>query len=261
MINPWPEPGPGAVRIMVNVIHHALSNPVEDQQAIEVFQDHWRIYKKMVDSDYFAHREVYAIVQRVLKYRFERPFRFLDLACGDAGGVVEALRYTAVSHYHGIDLSKAALELASRNLENLRCTVELEERDFIEAMIERPEPADFVWMGLSLHHLTPEAKEELMAAVRNAIGDDGLFLIYEPTLRTSETREAYLGRAERSIRSWKTVLTGEEMEEVVQHVRTCDLPETSETWKTLALRGGFGRAQKLFDGPADLFALFSFAPE
>lgn len=246
---------------MVNVIHHAISNSIEDRQAIEVFQHRWQIYKKMVDSDYFAHHEVYAIVQRVLKYRFEQPFRFLDLACGDAGGVVEALRHTAVSHYHGIDLSKAALELASRNLENLRCTVVLEERDFIEAMIGRPEPADFVWIGLSLHHLTPAAKKELMAAVRNAIGNDGLFLIYEPTLRAGETRGAYIDRAERSIRSWRTVLTGEEMDEVVQHVRTCDLPETVETWKTLALQGGFGRARKLFDGPADLFALFSFAPE
>jgi SAM-dependent methyltransferase len=246
---------------MVNIIHYTLSNSVKDEQAIEVFQHQWRIYKKMVDSDYFAHREVYAIVQRVLTDRFEQPFRFLDLACGDAGGVVEALRHTAVSHYHGIDLSKAALELASRNLENLRCTVVLEERDFIEAMNERPEPADFVWMGLSLHHLTPAAKKELMAGVRNAIGNNGLFLIYEPTLRAGETREAYLDRAERSIRSWRTVLAGGEMEEVVQHVRTCDLPETSETWKTLALRGGFGRARKLFDGPADLFALFSFAPK
>jgi hypothetical protein len=135
---------------MVNVIHHVLTEPVEDQQATEVFRHQWRMYRKLVDNDYFAHRK--------------------------------------------------------------------------------------------------------------AIGDDGLLLIYEPTLRNGEAREGFLQRAETTTRSVWTALSGEEMDETVHHIRTCDFPETVATWEAMGRAAGFGRAIKLYDGPEDLFALFSFAP-
>ena len=40
-----------------------------------------------------------------------KPFAFLDIACGDAGQMKQALTGTKVGHYHGIDLSEPALEL------------------------------------------------------------------------------------------------------------------------------------------------------
>jgi len=244
--------------VMVNVVHPAFDKPVVDGQAIEVFRHQWQVYRRMVDKDYFAHRDVYRILHRILREAVARPFRFLDLACGDAGGIVDALRDTMVCSYHGIDLSEAALGLASRNLAVLGCRVELEERDFVEAMRERPPSGDVIWIGLSLHHFTPSVKRELMAAARRVVGNDGLFLIYEPTLREAETREDYIGRAERSIRALTTTLRRNEMDEVVRHVRTCDLPETASTWTAMAQEAGFDWVQQLFAGPDDLFALFSF---
>jgi ubiquinone/menaquinone biosynthesis C-methylase UbiE len=243
---------------MVNVVHPAFAKPVVDGQAMEVFRHQWQTYRRMVDEDYFAHREVYGILHRILRETIGRPFRFLDLACGDAGGIVDVLRDTMIYSYHGIDLSEAALEIASRNLAGLRCRVELEERDFIEAMRERPPAGDVIWIGLSLHHFTPSVKRELMAAARNVVGNEGLFLIYEPTLREVETREDYIGRAERSIRALRTTLGRDEMDQVVQHVRTCDFPETASTWRTMAQEAGFDWVQQLLTGPDDLFALFSF---
>jgi hypothetical protein len=58
-----------------------------------------------------------------------------------------------VAHYHGIDLSQAALDLASKALEALACPVTLDHRDFVAALHDRPEPVDVAWIGLSLHHL------------------------------------------------------------------------------------------------------------
>ena len=247
---------------MVNVLHPASTGPVADQQAIEVFQHQSRIYQRLVDSNYFRHREVYGILHRILTEQFTRPFGFLDLACGDAGGMVQVLRDTAVSHYRGIDLSAAALELAGSNLNALQCSVELEQRDFIEAMGDYRETADVVWIGLSLHHLVAEAKREFMAAVRKALAEDGLFLIYEPTLRAGETRDSFLERGERSVRlAAANILTRDERDEVMRHVRTYDLPETAETWEAMGREAGFGRVRKLYDGPYDLFALFSFEPQ
>src|SRR5262245_16605645 len=70
------------------------------------------------------------------------------------------------SHYHGIDLSEPALELAANNLKDMPFEVELDHRDFVEAMKRRPEPADASWYSLSIHHLETASKLHMMRAIR-----------------------------------------------------------------------------------------------
>jgi SAM-dependent methyltransferase len=106
-------------------------------------------------------------------------------------------RERKVVHYHGIDLSQAALDLASKTLEALDCPVTLEHRDFVAAMRDRPEPVDVAWISLSLHHLLAPAKLSLMREIRNVVGDRGLFLIYENATPDGEDRDAHLLRWER----------------------------------------------------------------
>jgi ubiquinone/menaquinone biosynthesis C-methylase UbiE len=53
-------------------------------------------------------------LHRILVDEIVQPFQFLDIACGDARATVEALKGTRLAHYCGIDLSQAALELASK---------------------------------------------------------------------------------------------------------------------------------------------------
>ena len=125
---------------------------------------------------------------------FKSPFLFLDIACGDASMMKAALPGTKLRHYHGIDLSQAALELAADNLAGLSCAVDLDHRDFVEAMMRRPEHADAAWCSLSIHHLSTNDKLALMKAVRGAVGARGIFLLYEPTRRDGEDRPAWLDR-------------------------------------------------------------------
>eukprot|EP01022_Parablepharisma_sp_SALTPOND_P013635 TRINITY_DN18304_c0_g1_i1.p10 TRINITY_DN18304_c0_g1~~TRINITY_DN18304_c0_g1_i1.p10 ORF type:complete len:248 (-),score=94.63 TRINITY_DN18304_c0_g1_i1:1747-2490(-) len=247
---------------MVNIHHHRAQQNVEDQKALEEFQQQWHAYQKLVDSDLLAHHEVYGMLHQVLQEHFgDRPFNFLELACGDAGSTVQALTGTSVAHYHGLDLSEPALELARRNLERLSCPVELEERDFISAMRSRPEPAEVVWVGLSLHHLSHEGKRELIKEARGCLGQGGLMLIYEPVLAPGETRSAYLARLERISRPlWGQALTPEELGAVFAHIKECDYPETAEEWLLMALDGGFRQGEVLFAHPTGLYAMFcSFA--
>jgi ubiquinone/menaquinone biosynthesis C-methylase UbiE len=90
----------------------------------EIFETEWRIYKKLVDHNYLFHNEVYSCLREML-IKLQSPFRFLDIACGDAYGSVKALRGTLVSHYTGIDSSQVALDLAAEALVGLSCEVEL----------------------------------------------------------------------------------------------------------------------------------------
>jgi len=97
------------------------------------FQEQRQLYYKFVDNNYFYHREVYGQLHRILVDEAVWPFRILDIACGDARSTVDALNGTRVAHYHGIDLSQAALDLASKALEALACPVTLDHRDFVGA--------------------------------------------------------------------------------------------------------------------------------
>jgi ubiquinone/menaquinone biosynthesis C-methylase UbiE len=217
------------------------------------------MYRKLIDHDYVPHRAVRAVLHRELA-AFRRPFRFLDLACGDAGMTVAALQSTPVIHYHGIDLSAPALELARPTVESLPCPVELEQADFVSAMRKRPEPADVVWIGLSLHHLQAPDKQALMGAVRRAVGADGLFLIYEPFRREGEDRLAYLDRFERTVRPAWSALAPDELDSILRHVRAADFPETPSAWAQLGRDAGFADARELYADPAGLFKVFRFRP-
>ncbi len=245
---------------MVNILHHVPASPVVDEKAMESFRHQWQLYRKLVDHDYLSHKAVCEVLHRVLIEEVGRPFRFLDLACGDASLAVAALQGTPAIHYHGIDLSAPALELASKAVAALSCPVDIEQGDFVAAMRERSEPADVVWIGLSLHHLQTSDKQALMREVRSAVGGSGFFLIYEPIRREGETREAYLDRFERINHAAWSTLTSDEWVSVLRHVRAADFPEPASLWAQLGRNAGFSRALELFTDPSGFYQVFCFRP-
>jgi hypothetical protein len=91
-------------------------------------------------------------------------------------------------------LDRPALDLATKALETLGCSVTLDQCDFVEALRDRPEPADVAWIGLSLHHLLAPAKLTVMRGIRRLVGERGLFLIYEAANPEGEDRDAWLRR-------------------------------------------------------------------
>jgi SAM-dependent methyltransferase len=245
---------------LVNVIIHQFQpgGAVVDAAALAQFQERWATYRKLVESDCLAHREVGGILQGALNEAFTSPFRFLDIACGDAGMMKTALRDTVVRHYHGIDLSEAALELAAANLAGLPFKVDLDHRDFVEAMMRRTEHADAAWCSLSIHHLSTDDKLRLMKSIRSAIGAGGIFMLYEPTRRADEDRPAFLDRFERTNKLLWNVLTPPEWDQIWDHVSTCDFPETAAVWCELGRKAGFREARQVFVDATDFFRLFRY---
>ena len=239
--------------------NHGFASPAMDEEAMHAFRNQWQVYSKVVDHNYLFHQEACAALRAELM-QIDRPFRFLDLACGDARTTVAALQGTHVSRYHGIDLSAPALEMARRGVQNLSCPAELEQNDFVTAMNQRSEPVDVVWIGLSLHHLQTTGKRNLMRAVRSAVGDDGLFMIYEPICGAGESRTAYLERLERINHAAWSALTPEEWDIIATHVRSADLPESPEAWTQLGRDAGFSTVRELITDANQLYAVFSFRP-
>jgi SAM-dependent methyltransferase len=243
---------------MIDISRHDSAGAIPAEPAAALFQQQWQLYRKFVDYNLLYHREAYGQLHRILVEEVVQPFRFLDIACGDASATVDALRGLRVAHYHGIDLSQAALDLARKNLEALACPVTLEHRDFVAALRDRPEPVDVAWIGLSLHHLLAPAKLDLMREIRSVVGDNGLFLIYENASPDAEDRDAYLLRWEHQNQPLWTALTPEEYEAMRAHVRAYDFLETNSRYHSLGHEAGFNHVRELFVAPTDLFRMYCF---
>lgn len=222
-----------------------------------LFQEAWQTYRKVVEENYFFHREVCATLRQVLVEEVAAPFRFLDLACGDASATVSAIAGTRIAHYRGIDLSEQALTLARRELCTLHCPVSLERRDFVEALHDPALAADVAFIGLSLHHLRTQDKLDAMSDLRRIVGDTGKLLVYENAGPDGDTREAWIRRWEHQRPTWPA-LTEPEWQAITGHTRANDFPETHVGWLTLAYEAGFGRARCLYESPTRLFRLYCF---
>jgi Methyltransferase domain len=103
--------------------------------------------------DALSHRAAGNLLRDAL-FAIPTTFAFVDIACGDASQMREVLPGTKCRHYHGIDLSAPALELAAKNMAG--ATFEVDHEDFVEALTKRPEPADAAWCSLSMHLLPIE---------------------------------------------------------------------------------------------------------
>ena len=225
--------------------------------AMNLFQNEWPLYRKQVDHNCLFHREAYATLHQVLSEEMASPFRLLDVACGDASASIGALKDTTIAHYHGIDLSEPALDLARRNLKSLPCAVTLERGDFAEALRDRSLSTDIAWIGLSLHHFRTPQKLEVMRDTRLIIGEHGKFLIYENAGPDGDTHDAWMERWDRQRSAWHA-FTAPEWDAMTAHVHANDFPETHVTWLRLAYEAGFGRARCLYESPTQLFRLYCF---
>lgn len=229
-----------------------------DASTVAVFQQDWMLYRKMVDNNFLFHREAYARLHDVLVNEVALPFRFLDIACGDASASAGALLGTRVAHYQGIDFSVAALDIARRTLKVLDCPVTLERRDFLEAIVNWNQPVDIAWIGLSLHHLLTPEKLAFMRNVRKILAPGGMFLIYENTSPDGEDRAHWLQRWDLQKPFW-TAYSEEEWNAMAGHVHAADFPETDASWRRLGREAGFASIKEVFATPTDLFRMYCFA--
>jgi ubiquinone/menaquinone biosynthesis C-methylase UbiE len=222
-----------------------------------LFIDSWQVYRKMVDNDYLFHRGAYGELGRLVRSRCKAPYRFVDVACGDASMTVGALIGTPVSSYLGIDISETALDIARTNLARLGCDITLTSADFAAHLQDWAGQADVVWIGLSLHHFQNAGKCSVMSAIRRIVGDDGVLLVYENSSPDGEDRSRWMERWDAQKPGW-TAYSDAEWEYVRNHVNSSDYPETDSGWRDLGRRAGFARVTEHYRTPTDLFRLYGF---
>lgn len=57
----------------------------------ELFNNQWILYQKILNNNYMGHQEIYDILHEFLLSNFQKPFKMLELGCGDATFTAKAL--------------------------------------------------------------------------------------------------------------------------------------------------------------------------
>ena len=232
-----------------------LEREVEQVEEVEAYFREWQLYSKVVKNNYLYHREVYARLHNFLLHHLARPWGLLDLGCGDAAFMAQALEGTGISRYVGVDLARMALDLAAKNLVLLGCEHRLREKDYYEVVLEGEIKADVIWLGLTFHHLPQPQKAKFLHAARKILPARGYLLMYEPTLLEDEDRDQFLARWWRFCESSWGELTAAELEKIRDHVFNHDFPEKLSTLEQMGREQGFSCLPPLYQDPDQIYTL------
>jgi SAM-dependent methyltransferase len=239
-----------------------MNSPVESHANLEsgfpLFRD-WDLYARIVHHNWMRHVEVSDCVAERLS-GFDRPLRVIDLGCGDGQLSRRGLRSTHVAGYTGVDLSAGALETLRRSPPTGRTTnaaVETRQADLRAAAADLPTAEfDVVLANYSLHHLSPDEKRETLAHIRRGLRTDGVFIWSDIYRRPGQSRLGYLESLERRIRGEWTLLSEDEISQVVSHIFDADFPEEEGWMVEAAAAAGFTDWEDHFRD--DSFVVWSF---
>ncbi len=212
---------------------------------IYIFRKTWATYQKVISNNLMFHRETLTAVRKLLESRQE-TLNVLDLGCGDATHIGKILNPGQVAEYCGCDLSPYALDVAQKNLEPFGVSVNLLCKDMVAVLREAPaNHFDVIYSGYALHHLSIEEKQTFFTECRRTLRDNGCVILVDVMLEEGQTRPAYLDSYNGMVATRWKALTTHERNQVQEHIRNCDFPETPTVIQTLASNAGLTICRRL----------------
>ena len=147
-------------------------------------------YPFIVDSNVLLHREAIdhgrLVAARLLQKRDpERPVYVLDLACGSEPVVMARIMAHFSGwqfHYTGIDINPDQVGQARTQFkfpDNVEYVSLVEGNAWDYHAAELSQKYDLIFMGLNLHHGTPEEVYYLATRIAQLIADGGMFMSHD----------------------------------------------------------------------------------
>jgi SAM-dependent methyltransferase len=212
-----------------------------NHEVIKTFFDAWDVYGEVLERDYMFHNELFAEVGRTVGELFgDAPFSVMDLGCGSARHISNALQGRNVSRYIGYDLSNVALAHARENLATLNCVIELRRADLFAGLDDGSGRVDLIFSSFAVHHLQGADKELFFRRALRRLTQNGRLLMIDIAREEGESREAWLERYCGWMEKDWTGLPPQALELACGHIRENDYPESSETLHRMAGEAGFG---------------------
>jgi len=229
---------------------------------MDLFERQWSSYRAIVDHNLMEHREVAAATAAVLedwlKQRPEDapPPRMVDLGCGDLALLAPLLRRLPLGNYTGLDLAPPVLPLAQQSLGPVPYPTQWLEGDLLAWATEaapittepapqlrqHPEPGqsvDILHSAFAIHHLSDQQKASFLAAARQRLSPDGVFVWADVFRPSGESRQAYVERyIERIETDWQP-LNSDQRRHVIDHLSSCDNPADRTAIEAVAEAAGW----------------------
>ena len=236
---------------MNNTILNSTEIPQKSSmQCCEFFKNKWKLYQKVLGNNYMGHREIYDILHEFLINNWQQPFKILDLGCGDATFVDQALFNTNVSCYLGLDISETAIAIARKNMKSILCNQEFIQGDFFEVIPslvkERETKFDIILSSFAFHHLNWEQKDYIFSQLKRLLLPGGIFVLIDLISQEGESRETYIQRYLKDVEQEWSQLTSEETILISQHMLASDYPETQKTLELMAKNNAFKNIKSLY---------------
>jgi len=169
----------------------------------------------------------------------------LDLGCGSARHLVQALVGCTVGRYVGYDLSEVALAEARENLAALGCAARLQRADLRAGLRAEAGRFDLIVASFALHHLSSADKQAFFHQAAETLSDSGVVLVIDTFRAAGESREVYLDRYCEWLGRRCLTLEAAALAGLMDHIRTCDFPENGEGLARMAGNAGLTTATKI----------------
>ena len=205
-----------------------------------IFIQNWKIYHKVIESDYMNHLQIGSITRKVLNTFYASDHMdILDLGCGDADQLATVIREMNVKSYTGIDLSSQAIEIAKTNLSTLSCSVAFRIGKMEEEIKLLKKEYNLTFSSFAIHHLIDEQKQSFIEECFNRTSSNGLFILIDIKRQPGQTTEQYKSAYTHLIRNEWHHLSTSEKESIIAHLQECDFPVETTSYKEWAKTSGF----------------------
>lgn len=220
------------------------SAPTHDDETA-LFRKSWTLYDAISEKNHMFHREIYALVGKLLRERHAQgPYALLDLGCGNARFLAPCLAAASPARYDGVDLSATALEEAHAYLADVP-HVALHHTDMLQALRDVDAVFDIIFTGFAVHHLDAVAKQELFHACAKKLNAGGRLIMVDVVRQEGESREQYLHGYLTTMRTAWDGVRPDHIEEACAHVAAFDFPETLSDLERMAAMAGFAETSLL----------------
>ena len=203
------------------------------------FDEQWKVYRDFIEHDLMHHKDLFAVLQEKILAYLPNDYSMLDLACGDSDPSSQLLKQLPALKYVGVDIAKAVLTLAEKNLKATKTPFVLLEQDFVEHLQKSDDAYDLILISFSLHPLETAEKQHFFELARKRLKPGGFLAVIDIIRFNGQGRSEWLAQCYPYMERRSQGKCQKSCETAHAHMQKADFPEEAQTYVAMAREAGF----------------------
>ena len=203
------------------------------------FDEQWKVYRDFIEHDLMHHKDLFEVLKQKIDTYLPSNYSMLDLACGDSDPSSKLLQQIPATKYVGVDIAKAVLSLAEKNLTATSTPFVLLEQDFVEHLQKSEDTYDLILISFSLHHLETQEKQHFFELARKRLNPGGFLAVIDIIRLNGQGRSEWLAQCYPYMERRSQGKCQKSCETAHAHMQKADFPEEAQTYVAMARQAGF----------------------